>query len=218
MAKEHNESSQQRNLQVLTLPETCFTVHFATSSEENNGRRGKKAKKSKFYIVGYGQVPPDCQETGGACDIEICGRNTLDIVSTRKTKDYWKFSITGDDIIGQLVYHLENPNSAKQHSIAGGFPTKMGGNFDVIQSYQLLASPTSVPSLVPSPVPSPVPSLAPSLREDILLTIAIDVLGNCASTSTCAEDGRNGALEWFIKSYNHPDNYIKTSNKDLLVS
>ena len=80
------------------------------------------------------------------------------------------------------------------------------------------AGPSSTPTSSPSMSPAPSTSQQPSLREDILLTIAIDVLGNCASTSTCAEDGRNGALEWFIKSYNHPDNYIKTSNKDLLVS
>ena len=147
--KESHESSQQRNLQVAPAAvDSCFTVHFTTSSEEeeeNNGstspavkkksgRGRKKGKKSKFFIVGYGEVPPDCQETGAACDIEICGtRNKLDIVLTQ-TKDMWRFSITGD--IGPLLYHDEHPTSNEKN--IAGFPTNMGGSFDVFQSYQLV--------------------------------------------------------------------------------
>ena len=71
----------------------------------------------------------------------ICGRNTLDIIVTPNIYDLWRFTITGD--IGQLVYHLENPISDKQQEF-GRFPTKMGGNYDVIQSYQLEAASTSV--------------------------------------------------------------------------
>ena len=150
--KESHESSQQRNLQVAPAAvDTCFTVHFTTSSEEeeeNNGstspavkkksgRGRKKGKKSKFFIVGYGEVPPDCQETGAACDIEICGtRNKLDIVLTQ-TKDMWRFSITGD--IGPLLYHDEHPTSNEKN--IAGFPTNMGGSFDVFQSYQLVLTP-----------------------------------------------------------------------------
>jgi len=69
-----------------------------------------------------------------------------------------------------------------------------------------------------SPSPSQQPSSNPSSPEDMLLTIAIDFLGNCAGTSSCNEYGRNEALQWFTDSANHPDNYIKTSNKILLVS
>jgi hypothetical protein len=112
----------------------CLTVHFTTSSSKFSG------SQDKFYILGYGYVPPECRKKSADCDITICGRNTLDIV-TPNIYDLWRFTITGD--IGQLVYHLENPISDKQQEF-GRFPTKMGGNYDVIQSYQLEAASTSV--------------------------------------------------------------------------
>jgi len=232
--------------------------------------------EGQFYIIGYGYVPRECQKKGAECDITICGRNTLDIVSPN-IYDFWRFSITGD--IGQLVYNLENPNSDQQQ--IAGFSTN-----DVIQSFQLVASPstpppvptpapvapateaptpivptpsaptyaptpaptyaptpapTPAPTYAPTPAPTPAPTFAPTYAptpapatyaptpaptyaptpaaEDILLlsSVAIDVLGSCASTNTCTEDGRSGALEWFTDSTNHPDNYIKPSKINWLV-
>ena len=265
--------------------------------------------EGRFYIIGYGYVPRECQKKGAECDITICGRNTLDIVSPN-IYDFWRFSITGD--IGQLVYNLENPNSDQQQ--IAGFSTN-----DVIQSFQLVASPstpppvptpapvapateaptpivptpsaptyaptpaptyaptpapTPAPTYAPTPAPTPAPTFAPTYAPtpapatyaptpaptyaptpaptyaptpaptyaptyaptpapahattpapthattpDILLlsSAAIDVLGSCASTNTCTEDGRSGALEWFTDSTNHPDNYIKPSKINWLV-
>ena len=179
--------------------------------------------EGRFYIIGYGYVPRECQKKGAECDITICGRNTLDIVSPN-IYDFWRFSITGD--IGQLVYNLENPNSDQQQ--IAGFSTN-----DVIQSFQLVASPSTPPPVpTPAPVapateaPTPIvptpsaPTYAPTpAAEDILLlsSVAIDVLGSCASTNTCTEDGRSGALEWFTDSTNHPDNYIEPSKINWLV-
>jgi hypothetical protein len=208
--------------------------------------------EGQFYIIGYGYVPRECQKKGAECDITICGRNTLDIVSPN-IYDFWRFSIKGD--IGPLVYNLENPNSDQQQ--IAGFSTN-----DVIQSFQLVASPstpppvptpapvapatdaptpiptpsaptyapTSAPTYAPTPAPTYAPTPAPTFAptpaptyaptpapthatpEDMLLSsVAIDVLGSCASTNTCTEDGRSGALEWFTDSTNHPDNYIEPS-------
>jgi hypothetical protein len=138
LAKEIHEISQQRDLQVApaaagTCPTLPFTVHFTTSSLGNSGSKGK------FYIAGYGKFPLECQEKGAKCDITICGRNTLDIIyDYRKDthKDAWTFSISGD--IGPLVSHREHQISGKQNTIGGGFPTKMGGGWDLLQSYQLV--------------------------------------------------------------------------------
>jgi hypothetical protein len=108
--------------------------------------------EGRFYIIGYGYVPRECQKKGAECDITICGRNTLDIVSPN-IYDFWRFSITGD--IGPLVYILENPNSDK-HQIAG-FSTN-----DVIQSFQLVASPSTPPPPVPTPAPKTPATEAPT--------------------------------------------------------
>jgi hypothetical protein len=75
-------------------------------------------------------------------------------------------------------------------------------------------APTPAPTYAPTPAPTYAPTPAPThaTPEDMLLSsVAIDVLGSCASTNTCTEDGRSGALEWFTDSTNHPDNYIEPS-------
>ena len=93
------------------------------------------------YIIQYGYVPLECLYEGAECNIKICGRNTLDIYASGPLVDHvtpWLFSITGD--IGPLVDHLEHPTSGKRNTIGGGFPTKLGGDWDVFQSYQLVHS------------------------------------------------------------------------------
>jgi hypothetical protein len=136
LAKESHEleCSQQRDLQVAAsaAADTCFTVHFTTSSLKNSG------SSDKFYIAGYekGYVPLECQKKGAECDITICGKNTLDICTS--AGNMWRFSIIGD--IGPLVYHVEHPTSGKEFH--AGFPTKMGGKASVFQSYQLVLNPT----------------------------------------------------------------------------
>ena len=149
LAKESYESSQQRDLQgAPAAADTCFTVHFTTSSLRTSKSKGNptlpyyptlSASGSKFYIAGYGDVPLKCQENGAECDITICGRTTLDIVATDRKKT-WRFSITGHHI-GPLVDHREHPISGKQNTIGGAFPTKMGGNWDLFQSYTLVKTP-----------------------------------------------------------------------------
>ena len=136
LAKESHESSQQRDLQVAPH---CFTVHFKTSSMIGGASVGK------FYILGYGYVPLECQENGAECNITICGRKTLDIVSSTSTpQGFWRFSITGH--IGPLVDHAvlgpEHPTTSKQNSINQLFPTNMGGKWDFYQSYRLVKTPT----------------------------------------------------------------------------
>ena len=143
MAKESYESSQQRDLQgAPAAADTCFTVHFTTSSLKTSKSAEQfyiagnvSASGSKFYIAGYGDVPLKCQENGAECDITICGRTTLDIVATDR-KNSWRFSITGHHI-GPLVDH--HPTSGKE--FLAGFPTKMGGNWDLFQSYTLVKTP-----------------------------------------------------------------------------
>ena len=103
-----------------------------------------------FYILGYGYVPLACQKNGAECDITICGRKTLDIVSSTSTpQGFWRFSITGH--IGPLVDHAvlgpEHPKyiqgtTSKQNSINQLFPTNMGGKWDFYQSYRLVKTPT----------------------------------------------------------------------------
>ena len=86
-------------------------------------------------------------------------------------------------------------------------------------------TPSDVPSVLPSDQPSATPSALPSLIPsssqqpsslgDMLLPIAISVLGDCASTNNC-DEYRNGALHWFTDIDNHPAIYI---NKEVwLVS
>ena len=129
----------------LPTVETCFTVHFTTLPLSDSGSKGN------FYILGYGYVPPECRTNAGAeCDFTICGRNTLDIV-TPNIYDLWRFTITGD--VGPIVYHLENPNSDEQQEF-GRFPTKMGGNYDGIQSYPLVDSSTSVAPVAATEAPT----------------------------------------------------------------
>jgi hypothetical protein len=96
---------------------------------------GESGSKGKFYIAGYGKFPRECQKNGAECDITICGRNTLDIVAFTR-KDAWRFSITGDIGPLGLVDHVEHPTSGKQNTIDQLFPTRMGSNWDVFQSYQ----------------------------------------------------------------------------------
>jgi hypothetical protein len=81
-------------------------------------------------------------------------------------------------------------------------------------------TPSVVPSMTPSAGPSDSPSMIPSAgpSEDILLNVASEVLGICASASASCADERDKALEWFTESTNHPDNYIITSKKPWLVS
>ena len=101
------------------------------------------ASVGKFYILGYGYVPLECQENGAECNITICGRKTLDIVSSTSTpQGFWRFSITGH--IGPLVDHavLEHSTTGKQNSINQLFPTNMGGKWDFYQSYRLVKTPT----------------------------------------------------------------------------
>jgi hypothetical protein len=131
LAKESYESSQQRDLQVLPEADTCFTVHFTTSTLRYSKSIGK------FSIAGYGDVPLECQERGAECDITICGRNTLDI-DTSSTK-MWRFSITGD--IGPLVNHKDHPTSGKE--FLAGFPTQMGNRASIFQRYQLVKTPAN---------------------------------------------------------------------------
>ena len=137
LAKESYESSQQRDLIEIDIdlhapPEadTCFTVHFTTSTLRYSKSIGK------FSIAGYGDVPLECQENGAECDITICGRNTLDIVTS--SRRMWRFSITGD--IGLLVNHEDHPTSGKE--FLAGFPTQMGKRASIFQSYQLVKTPT----------------------------------------------------------------------------
>jgi len=130
LAKESYESSQQRDLQAPPEADTCFTVHFTTSTLRYSKSIGG------FHIMGYGMVPLECQENGAECDITICGINTLDIdTSSRKM---WRFSITGD--IGPLVNHKDHPTSGKE--FLAGFPTQMGKRASIFQSYQLVKAPT----------------------------------------------------------------------------
>ena len=75
--------------------------------------------------------------------------------------------------------------------------------------------PSATPSALPSSLPSNLPSQQPSSLGDMLLPIAISVLGDCASTNNC-DEYRNGALHWFTDIDNHPAIYI---NKEVwLVS
>jgi hypothetical protein len=116
----------------LVPPEadTCFTVHFTTSTLRYSKSIGR------FSIAGYGDVPLECQERGAECDIRICGRNTLDIVTS--SRRMWRFSITGD--IGLLVKHEDHPTSGKE--FLAGFPTQMGNRASIFQSYQLVKTHT----------------------------------------------------------------------------
>lgn len=119
LVKEGHKSIEQRNLQDASAQ--CFNVNIKTWSKT-------KDDPGTFFIAGYGDVPPECLDNDAECAFQICGRITLDIIVT---SGYWKFSITGD--IHQLVYHIEHPTSGKQN--LGEFPTKMGGSWDVFQSY-----------------------------------------------------------------------------------
>ena len=131
LAKESYESSQQRDLQVPPEADTCFTVHFTTSTLRHSKSIGR------FSIAGYGDVPLECQERGAECDIRICGRNTLDIVTS--SRRMWRFSITGD--IGLLVNHEDHPTSGKE--FLAGFPTQMGNRASIFQRYQLVKTPAN---------------------------------------------------------------------------
>jgi hypothetical protein len=116
--------------------------------------------------------------------------------------------------------------SLNKWKVVHGFASVISPNRpSVIPSSDPTQAPSVVLSMVPTtPVLSTFPSLLPSKQpsspeEPTLLSVAIDILGSCASSSTpCNEYGRNKALQWFTDSTNHPDNYINTSNKIWLVS
>ena len=196
------------------------------------------AQTDKWMFCNYNDAgvgfPRDCGKTGKVTN----NWNAINHESGNKRSGKNNFFFAVETLASAISSNKPSviPSSDSTQAPSVTLPSKMPSNNpstspsnapSVIPSGGPSVYPSKTPSVVPSMTPSAGPSDSPSMipsagpSEDILLNVASEVLGNCASTSTstsCADDGRNKALEWFTNSTNHPDNYIITSNETWLVS